>query len=579
MIIRGITPEELQKIVSFRKKENERKLPVEEKPTDTEVVKAYVPELNNHAINMTMDNYRQFVDEYNTKTIASLNSYIIKYNSKQIDEAFLTDVQKHYRSSFYRKFGRIKTFFCPNTGVEKQLFIRSTTLTTEEYNKEVHNFNEIVKGVVIPKEPFQKIKANSEAVFRQMLCVYAQQLEKRNQIFKYVPADEQIPVRMVEVCSTKVSKKKRKGIKALDVCSRTIINHRKRFQEAKLLVDYKFIGAHSGTLFHINPKILVIFDRKTGQYRNAENQSLMKSECKKVTDNNMNITRTLKDNNKIKANASSLPERNRKQIQEPIQEHQEQTKNLDAPSENSEKSLPKKPILSLSDRLQGYIQDPLVLAEALASGKFDNYKVIDIRYLQNEAYSGILSNLDFKKLAVQEMLRQIAKIYKGKKVYAGTWFNAYNLLMDNYFVNFKGVVFQKFMIVENLQEYRWRIDYAYRYALKHPAFNLLFPSLYFDRTRNTKAEGGFEYTKKAWTQHLKDQEDGKKRKAVRNRKAELRKAKLFKYKDISSKIKQYIKNRLTLKGLFAFVEKKYPEYLDSLNEMIQKIEIELNNQK
>lgn len=222
---------------------------------------------------------------------------------------------------------------------------------------------------------------------------------------------------------------------------------------------------------------------------------------------------------------------------------------------------------------------PTDLCEQLAKGVFNSYKVIDIRILQAEANAGILTPEEFFEVVIQDLLKQSAKLYIGKNVYAGTWQNAYNQLKENYFRTFTGVVFQKYIIAEMLQEYRWRLGYAHRYCLSHPEFNLLFPSDYFDRTRKTRHEGGFEYTKKAWNKHLKDTEKTKNRKLATKRKAKLREGKIFSAKEVTDKIKQFLKARITIETFYNFVEKNHPSFLPHLSDMTHKIQAQLQKSK
>lgn len=163
------------------------------------------------------------------------------------------------------------------------------------------------------------------------------------------------------------------------------------------------------------------------------------------------------------------------------------------------------------------------------------------------------------------------KIWKGRNANAGTWTNTYKLLKANYFVGLGYKPLHKYYQVELLGQYRWRIDHARKYFLRHKDFNPLFPSQYFDQTRKTHQEGGFAYTTKAWQKHLKYTQDRDVRKHAAARKAELRKKKINIHKQIEYKLKQYIADKCTITEVYEFISSKYPQYVPHISDMITKL--------
>ncbi|MFJ1431334.1 hypothetical protein ACILE2_11130 [Capnocytophaga canimorsus] len=222
-------------------------------------------------------------------------------------------------------------------------------------------------------------------------------------------------------------------------CPKTIVNHRHRFEEAGILIDYQNLGSgkFGGVLYHINPAILVIFEAKTGRFAVAENQSLVYGLEKKVTDITMNNIQEQKNKSEIKANVNNnSPKRSslsltKFRIQEPsLQEHQLQGadlnqggggENVKKTPENvkndTENQQPADKRAQLAQMLLKTTLHPTDLCEQLAKGVFNSYKVIDIRILQAEANAGILTPEEFFEVVIQDLLKQSAKLYIGKTVH------------------------------------------------------------------------------------------------------------------------------------------------------------------
>ena len=226
---------------------------------------------------------------------------------------------------------------------------------------------------------------------------------------------------------------------------------------------------------------------------------------------------------------------------------------------------------TLSEKLRDLILHPQELAERLAQGLFNNYVPIDVRLLYKEAYNGTLTTTEFHQLVVQDFFCTTAKLYRDTTPYTGSWKNAINCWMQNKFLNYKGIVFNKTNIVDDVSQLRWRIDHARRW-FSRTGINPLYPSNYFDITRKTSKEIGFEFTRKAWDLHVKYEEGRaiKKRKLERN--AEERLKKINHAKKFESEIKRFLRNKITLPQLYDYVSRNLPaEFYKKLPETINRM--------
>ena len=69
-----------------------------------------------------------------------------------------------------------------------------------------------------------------------------------------------------------VTQLKRKEINSIDICTKTVRNHRQRLEEAGVFTEYHFAGRNRPVEVHINPEILTVLDMKTSKLKNDENK-------------------------------------------------------------------------------------------------------------------------------------------------------------------------------------------------------------------------------------------------------------------------------------------------------------------
>lgn len=543
-------------------------------------LKAIYPAIN---LAQTMENYRQKVHLYNLH-VDDYNALVDVHNSEvEKNKKNLNELQKTFVEFFIKKHAKVKKYLATNrTGEyltddsgnyiirEKLEYISENVI---EYNKEVDAT--LQHGYLIEKRHLQKIKTTSEKVFQQMVFLYNVQLTERNKRYMELGVKDVSRLPKMEVNSWDIATSERNGVKAIDLHKRTIRRHRKRLTDAGILVEYEFCSNKRPIKTYINPEIISVFDLKTNKYTNAQNQEVTSSSVTNLPDSKGEY-KNYKDKSKIKENGKT--DFQNKGVSASLQQpfcvftgtHYQNTVEQDAdsfhtPRENFEKN--KK---NTSEILRNSIISTHELAERLTNDEYVNYTPIDIRVLYEEAYKGGMSREEFRELAIQDFFKTSAKLYRGKKVYFGSWYKAIVMKMNEMLISFTGNSHNKHIIAEYITELRWRLEAARKFCIKNPEYKLLFPSEYFDSTRMKKGEGGFEYTKALWQKHQKNLEKYEAEKKQRNINAKHRKQNLNESKLIETKVNQFLKDKITLDQLYDYVIHNYPNHLPGLATLINK---------
>lgn len=516
-------------------------------------INAYFPYITKECMAMTMDNYRSYVANYNEQIIQA-NYDVERYNAK---------VQKYLLLN-QKNLSEVQTQF-------SMLFVlKNKHERTKTFNEKVEEFNNDY-GFLVEKRKFQTIKYATEIVFQQLLYAYSVEIAKRTTEYIKLGVNEPTPLQNIQINSWKIATMKRNDIQAIDVCKATIRNHRERLEEAGILVNYLFRGNKKALQFNINSEILVVFDAKTQKFSNAENQSLNSETSKNLPDSDR-TTRTHKSTiKKIENGITDFLEKGNFASQKDdsfvvLHEHPKQIAKVQTGGGEN--------YVKISNDLEKNLLHPQELAEKLANGDFNNYQRIDKRILYHEAMRGTLSREDFKKVIIQEFFCNAAKLYRGKHVFIGCWKKAINAYLEKLFLINNGndyFLYKKELMVDKLDEMIWRINNAQRW-FSRTGINPLFPSDYFDFTRTDKKEIGFEYTKKAYQNHLKYLENKPKLAKSVKKKAELRIKNLTYSKKFDLKINQFFKGRISFDELSDYVNDNLPiNFQEKLSDVIIKI--------
>lgn len=542
---------------SEAKKSIEKEIAVKITTAETAPITAVYPAIIDEAFALTMDNYRKHVAlknfqlEEENGLIATHNRMVRLFKK----ETKLTDIQLEF----------------------SKLFVKNNkSLNPSDYNEKVASFCKEY-GMVVQKKKLITIKYATELIFQNLLCLYNQQLMVKNKRYMTFNIVDKSPIEAFKVNSWKATKIKRNGVVSLPVCTKTILNHRMRLQEFGVFTEYHFAGSTRAVELHINPTILVLKDLQTNQIIKTENQPLTPEGGKIVPDDNDN-TRTFINENQIKEVEKSttrilgLPTVGSfifftgtpsGSIGNPTEGGAAESVKVSPKSEN----IPE----SLSDRLQNLIIHPQELAVNLSEGNYNTYKPIRLEYLEREAYHGTLLKEEFRELCLQDIFKMSAKIWKGRTPYAGSWKKAINLYYQSKFIAFTGDSFNKANVFSYMKEMRWRLLWAMAWYRKNDTVNPLFPADYFDFTRKTSKEVGFEYTKQKYGEHLKYKEKSEALKKKQESNAKKRAAIINYAKKFENVVNKFFNDKMTLTELYNYVEKNFPpEFGDKLAEKIEQ---------
>lgn len=536
-------------------------VPQQQEPakTDSPIIQAVYPAITEDAFKQTMDNYRKHISEYNFK-VREENELIRKFNSKVAhylaeNKDTLTEVQLKFRQSFYKT---------------------KLHLDNRDYNEAVETFcNEY--GNIITKRCIPTVKYQTELIFQNMLHLYNRQLMKQNEQYMKLRVTQKRAIPEFVINSYLVTELRRNGIISIDVCTKTIRNHRMRLQEAGVFVDYHFAGSYRGVEVHINPSILVVFDIKKQKIKNAENQSFTPDGRKVLPDNNDSI-RTIVNENQMKENVNnnslvirssaigltgfsfSFTGTTAGKVQNPTE----------AAAEKNVK------ILDSSQKLRNQIELTEVLADQLAQKVYTNYKPIDIRDLYREAMYGTMTRHEFRELVLQDFFKSASRLWINSTAYYGSWLKAIQFYLRNKFINANGEVYHKQTICDQVSELRWRMEWARKWFIKNN-FPPLFPYDYFDFTRKTAKEVGFEYTKEKYKQAMNNMAKYDALKKKQEKEAQIRKEQINHARKLDVELNRFFKNKITVTQLFEKVSKNFPaQYLDQLPQIIEQKTLEMN---
>ncbi len=518
------------------------------------------PYIDTQAFRETMEKYRQYVYNYN-KQVEEENRDISQYNTT-VRKA-LTDTEKRQKTAFQRDY--------------KKEFAR-------DYNELAHEDN--LKDRFIPKKRIQPIKYQTEVIFSVLLGFYAKQLKKRNgyRLEMNLPTScRKSEMPMLKLNHSAVAKHKIEDIARLDICKKTVQNHTKRLYEAGIISEYIFVNHKRPVLTRFNTKILTVFDGNLPKSLPTQNQ-LLTEDSGKVLHNKVILQEPFLKEKEIKgfansktksgttssaflcsSNESGTPTAN--SFQCPADGYKNTTgASSEIPKGGGRKILPKFPqstkkIEILTDNFLIKHQDEQLLAELLASNYYERYTGLRYDYLKTVAMYGLLSSEEFKAVLIQDFIKSSAKIWKNHSVYVGEWKKTINYLKNEIF---KGLT-EKETMINKLREYRWKLEFARKWFAKHKEITALYPSLYFDKTRDKSFEVGFFGLHKIWRKHLeiKKSQENDKKEAVYN--GNRRKHRLSAQKKYGNAILKFHLGKMSFEKLYDYVQNNLPaEYLSLL---------------
>ncbi len=511
-------------------------------------IMAVYPAISLDAFSITMDNYRKYISAYNFKTIAE-NELTEKHNAfvkRFLIENTLTDIQREFSKVFLQK---------------------SKLLKPRAYNVQADAFMKD-HGLIIEKKKIQTVKYATELVFQNLLHLYNSQLMKRNDQYMRLRVTAIRPIEEFKINSFLVTALQRNGVTSLDLCKKTVRNHRQRLEECGVFVDYHFSGQNRPVEVHINNEILTVLDLKTSKLTTAENQQVT-SEIENVLPDNNENTGTDLNEYQMNENVKNISHDKEFPSVTPFDLFFTRTRACNKEISTSGGAENVKVLNTLSEKLENLIMHPQELAVNLSNHEYNNYRPIDLRILFKEAYSGTMPKESFRELIIQDFFKSISKIYRNSTPFSGSWKKAINFYMQNKFIAFTGDAFNKQSIVDDIHELRWRIEWARKWFVKNSNVNPLFPADYFDMTRKTSKEIGFEYTKVKYNEHLKSKAKYEILKKKREADAVRRNVTINHAKKFENEVNRFFKDKTTLPQLYDYVENNLPsEFLEKLPQMI-----------
>ena len=511
------------------------------------ILSAVYPCIVDEAFAITMANYRKYISNYNIRT-SQENVEIEFWNSKISKKTEYNEVEKTFITLFYRNYSH---------------------LNSREYNQKVEEFF-TDRNIQLEKVKIQPVKYATELIFSAILSAYNAQLINQNSEYMKLLVTVERPISPMKLNSWFITQMKRNGVQALDLCSKTVRNHRDRMFEAGILTGRCFKGSKSAIECHINPEILTVLDFQNNQMRKFENQPVTSGEGKILPDNDVSTGAIKEEKRRTETGKTEFLE-DRSSARgltityfstgTPVSNDRKKTEGAAAGA-------------NFSENLLRTLEDEQVLAEKLAENQFSEYKSIDIRYLTHEANNGTLTNEEFRQVVIQDFFKSSNKLWRNNKtVYPGSWKIAINQYLKSKFTLFNGKPMQKANILDDIQKLRWRLEFARKWFLQNEKVQILYPNNYFDFTRTKSFEIGFEHTEEKYKNHLKKLE---KQGQIRAKAAANAKRRALSYK-YTTKVNQFLNNKIDYGQLKNYVQANLPkEFQQNLSVHVNKLLNERN---
>ena len=490
--------------------------------------KAFIwPVITDQDYKTTMDNFRLYRAEYNRK-IAELNSETKIYN-KAVAEYIQDNPRTEAKNILISLF------------LGKHNYKKNTHKA--EYNNEVENFND-THGMYFEKVLFQPLRLPTVEVFSNFVHAYAVELAVYVRIWKNTNKVTPTFLPKCHINPEKIINLKRNGEQSVDYTKRTIRSYRSRFEEAGVLTDKQFRGSEIPVSYLFNPGILAISDAFLSSDANAENQSFKESKRKKLQhEYNDSSTRSIKNESEKKGIVDSS-ERNASLF---FNLKFYKTTNLQggkvAPAHNAEKGKPGAKILNEMPNLGKVLEkveaaatpestvtseptdfeenreNRFELAAQLAAGQYDQYIPLHHRNLAQMIQDPNISDAEFLEIGKLDFMKTAAKLYLGNHPTAKSWgagLKHIDRIINAKALNYKEKPKTKNELYTVIMSFRYRLNYALRKFKKMNWKGVWYPGVYFDPLRSLPTDVCFDYTRKVWTNLLKDKskEAEKKRKDI-----------------------------------------------------------------
>ncbi|MGB8705821.1 MAG: hypothetical protein WCD31_12395 [Gillisia sp.] len=516
----------------------------------------------------SLDLYRQHIKKYNiqvwleNKAVRDYNKEVIRFRKKAS-----IDTEQKIREAVWKE--------------------NHKDLNPERYNEAVEAYNEEHGPQLRKKNLRQEVKPESEKYFLAFLHQYSQQLYKRKTIRQSLEVHVPGELPKLELYPNKISTAEINGCKTLPVSKEAIRHHRERLEEAGVLNGYEYRGSTRALKVAFNPAVLSITDNGNTKKAAAENQSVTGMKTNKVRHNNVSSIKNLLEKNKYREEgvvataptdqdctkeSTKKPKRQGGDLGGPNKTQSgEYQKKFTGPRNSTGSSQAKNQI---STALAANIDERTILARGLAAGKADQYQPVSPKIAQQEAFYGALHPDDFKELAIQDVFKFSASIFKDLQVHPGSWMKAYKIWMKEKFTSFTGQTLSKPNILEHWQKAILVLREIKKYQKNNKNWQPRYPNIYFDPAFSFKENNSFEYAFRFFRIEEKAVESLQKRnikarKELRKPKTDVQKAQI--------QIRKMLRGELSLDRVLEYV--KYncnAQVNDNLKQLIKRESSKIN---
>ncbi|RRO19667.1 hypothetical protein [Flavobacteriaceae bacterium 14752] len=566
--VRNIIPKHLQQHIQQQKQQEQQHVATTKATTSNNKATTkqqqatgkttYIkPCINQQDFAQTLSNYRVFVHNYN-KALPETNKNIRHYNNNVLQHKSNEDATKEIEN-------KISLFHYSN----------SSSYNNWQYNKSVEKFNK-ENGLWLKKRKIQSVKPATVEYFAAFLHEYMTQLHKRNKIRTQAGINHKQNLPDFKLNPNNIIKQMRNGIQNLDVSTRSVRRHRQRLEECGILKDYSFHSHARPIQISFNTSVLCASESSKNQkQQKTENQTLSSDKRTVCPHTNVVVTSTFKNNKKKKEIVDNQSHDKEVKSANAYKNNYKNTKPQVAKSEIAGPAEISKKEAQYSQNLRDRLEIPFDFAAKLANGEFDYYLPIDKRRLLYEVRTGTLNADEFKEFCIQDFLKSSAKLWKNNHAAAGCWYNTYEMLMNEWFVTFAGVTFDKKTTFEKLLEYRYRLNRAKSFFDHTNWNNVRYPSDYFNLQVKDPKNVCFGYTRKFWKQKLKKDEQYQAKQAKRRGKAKRidaqRKQDRQHNRKLKAAVNKFLKKTITFDQLTDYVTNNLPSsYLYKIPNIIQE---------
>jgi hypothetical protein len=494
---------------------------------------------------LTSGNFRETIKLYNK--YISIYNMKVRFNNSKV-ETYNMQVIKNRRNA---KILNKQKF--------KELLWREhhKHLEPEAYNLAVEAYNNVHGKQFRKKNLVQEVKPDTEKYFITFLHHYNMQLFKRKTL--RVKLDVSVPGSLpkLDLYPNKIIESMRDGVKNLNVCKETVKHHRDRMLEAGVLHSYQFRGPNRAIKIAFNDDLLSITDNQNPQNRSTDNQLVTPEIANKVQYNNVSSRKNLLENNQYrgKGDAKASVYNVTKEATEKPGGKMPDLKN--GPSEFSK----------ISSVLSATLEEKGKLARDLSANKYTEYKPLDLRITQTEAFYGNMHPDDFKEMAIQEVFKFANGLFTDLDVHPGSWTNAIKIWQKEKFISFTKKTFSKPNILQEWQKMITVLREIKKYKQNNSEWTPTFPSLYFDPSRRYKENNAFEYALKFFRIEAPDVTPQTTRKKEAHKDLE----KKTDVKKAIIKIREFLRDKIELQELYDYVNYNCnPQVFKNLHELINK---------